>query len=113
MAIDLNMSNAWREAGSRLMIRVMAPFRLSLPDGTSIEVEAYLPDFGGPRGAIAVSLEDDARAKRAATGPHYVSQLGRAYSRFDEELFRTTLDDWGWFGPQGTRPIWYTGQPWS
>jgi hypothetical protein len=39
--------------------------------------------------------------------------MGSDYRRFDETLFRETLDDWGWFGPEAARPSWYTGQPWS
>lgn len=113
MAIDRQISNAWLEAGSFLSIRVVAPYQVHLPDGDKVEVEAFLPDFGGPDGAVAVSLEDEARGKRAADGPHYLSLLASDYRRFDEILFRETLDDWGWFGRDSERPIWYRGRAWS
>lgn len=112
MAVDTEMSDAWREAGSRLMIRVMAPFEVALTDGSTVEVEAFLPDFGGPQGTLAVSLADEVRAKKVAGEEKYVSLLGPAYRRFDETLFRETLDDWGWFGAESARPTWYTGRPW-
>lgn len=111
--VDRMMSDAWREAGSRLSIRVVAPYRVDLPDGSSVEAEAFLPDFGGPDGALCIPLEDEARAKLARTAPLFVSLLGPAYRHFHETLFRETLDDWGWYGPDSERPPWYTGQPWS
>jgi len=111
--MDRMMSDAWREAGARLSIRVVAPFVLELPDGSSVEAEAFLPDFGGPNGALCIALDDEARAKRARASPLFVSLLGPGYRRFDETLFRETLDDWGWYGPEAERPPWYTGRPWS
>ena len=113
MAIDVEMSAAWREAGAQLQIRVIAPFGLALPDGSTVMVEAFLPDFGGPRGMVVLSFEDDVRAERTAATELYRSLLGNAYRRFDEALFRETLDDWGWFGDDATRPAWYTGHSWS
>jgi len=112
MAIDTQMTTAWREAAARLQVRVVAPFEMTLPDGGVFEAEAFLPDFGGPHGMIAISLEDDVRAKRAAAADLYSSLLGLDYRRFDEALFRETLDDWGWFGADDARPHWYTGRPW-
>ena len=113
MATDAAISDAWREAGSRLSIRVIAPFDLELSDGSSVEVEAFLPDFGGPGGTVVVPLDDEVRGKRAAAGPHFVSLLAEDYRYFDETLFRETLDDWGWFGADSDEPVWYTGKPWS
>lgn len=98
MAVDAQMCNAWREAADRLEIRVIAPYELKLPDGDVLEVEAFLPDFGGPRGIVAVSMEDEVRGRRAAAADLYVSLLGLDYRQFDEALFRETLEDWGRFG---------------
>jgi len=109
--IDEEMSAAWREAGRQLGVRVIAPHVLRLPDGTTVDVEVFLPDFGGPRGAVGVA--DDARCRRAQGSGHFRSRLHESYRTFDAGLFRDTLDDWGWFGPLDRRPAWYTGNPWS
>jgi hypothetical protein len=98
MAVDAQMCKAWREAATRLQIRVIAPFELTLADADVLEVEAFLPDFGGPRGMLAISMEDEARGRRAAAAGLYVSILGLDYRHFDEALFRETLDDWGFSG---------------
>jgi len=100
------MSAAWREAATRLGIRVIAPHHLIVAGGTIVQVEAYLPDFGGPHGAIAVSLADDDRCRLTRSAKFFVSQLVERYRVFDANLFRETLDDWGWFGPPESRPLW-------
>ena len=113
MALDPTISAAWREASERLSIRVVAPFRVVLPDGDEVEVEAFLPDFGGAQGVVVVTMDDDARGSRAASGPHYVSRLAAGYRQYEDTLFRETLDDWGWFGAETDVPGWYTGRRWS
>jgi len=106
--IDDAMSAAWREAATRLGVRVIAPHHLIVAGGTIVEVEAYLPDFGGPNGAIAVSRADDHRCHLTRGAKSFVSQLAERYRVFDAALFRETLDDWGWFGPPESLPPWYT-----
>jgi hypothetical protein len=56
--LDEQIVNACREVASRLGVRVVAPHSLDLPDETVLVAEAFLPDFGGPRGAIGVALDD-------------------------------------------------------
>lgn len=113
MSVDEEISLAWREAAVRLGVRVIAPYELQLSDGGVIAVEAFLPDFGGSSGAVAVAIDDDTRARLAAAAGPYVSRLSSAYRSFDEQLFRETLDDWGWCAPASPPPPWYTGRPWS
>src|ERR1043165_1985894 len=106
MTLDVRISDTWREAGLRLKIRVVAPFAFQLPDGSTVDVEAFLPDFGGPQGAVVVPLADETRGKRATAGPYFVSLVADSYCRYDEQLFRQTLDDWGWLGAALARPAW-------
>ena len=113
MSVDEAISLAWREAALRLGVHVVAPYQLQLPEGDVIAVEAFLPDFGEPCGTAAVALDDEVPARRAATAGLYISRLSSAYRLFREQLFRETLDDWGWYAPGSPAPIWYTGRPWS
>ena len=108
MSVDGAISLAWREAAVRLGVRVVAPYEFELADGDVIAVEAFLPDFGGPAGTVAVPLDDEARAHLAAAAGLYVSQLSSAYRSFDERLFRETLSDWGWYAAASPPPPWYT-----
>ena len=111
--LDGQIVAAWREAAFDLGVRVVAPHALELPDGTVLEVEVFLPDFGGPHGAVAIALDDHERCERATALNCFVSQLASRYRCFDAELFRDTLNDWQWFGPATDRPNWYSGEPWS
>jgi len=110
--VDEAVSFAWREAALRLGVRVVAPYDLRDSGGGVITVEAFLPDFGGPSGAVVVALDDEARAQRAAAAGPFVSRVGSGYRSFDEQLFRETLDDWGWHATASPPPPWYTGRPW-
>jgi len=111
--LDEQIVAAWREAVSRLGVRVMAPHSLELPDGTVLVVEAFLPDFGGPHGAIAVAPDDKERCDRVTQSHCFFSQLAASYRHFNLDRFRDTLNDWQWFGPAAERPDWYTGKPWT
>ena len=95
--VDEAMVTAWREAATRLGVRVIAPYGVDLADGTTLLVEAFLPDFGGQYGAIAVALEDPDRCRQAAKANRFVSQLSPTYRHFDDERFRNILNDWGWW----------------
>jgi len=107
--LDHRISAAWREAAEQLGIRVVAPHSLRLPNGDALDVEAFLPDFGGPNGVVAVAMSDDRRCCLADASAQYVSRIAECYRAFDGPLFRETLDDWGWFGPEALRPDWYAG----
>jgi hypothetical protein len=111
--LDKEMSAAWLVASRELGIEVLAPHRIRLADGGMLDVEAFLPGFGGPTGTIALTLDAKDRSARAATTEYFVSRLAPSYRTFDVQLFRDTLNDWGWFGSERQRPAWYTGKPWS
>jgi protein-L-isoaspartate O-methyltransferase len=111
--LDSDMSAAWRAAATHLGIRAIAPYSVTLVNGATVEVEAFLPDFGGPQGTVVVPIGDESRCRLVAGTKHFVSRLAATYGRFDKTLFQETLDDWAWYGPLEGRPAWYTGKPWS
>ena len=110
--LDSAMTRAWLAAGRYLGVRVLAPYELRVADDDTVEVEAFLPDFGGPHGVVVVALHDDERFKQACAARRHVWGLGDGYREFEPDYFRETLDDWGWYGPMSRRPAWYTGKPW-
>jgi len=113
---DLNVQivSAWLEASKDLGIAVIAPYRIE-PSGTELlQCEAFMPDFGSPNGAIAIS----SRSRRLVRPVlrevgRWHSELGDGYARYSRKLFIETLNDWGWFGQEPLKPDWFTGQPWS
>jgi len=103
---DHDVSAAWQLAGAELGIRVVAPFPLITSGGDDLLYEAYLPDFGGQLGTIigiARRNDGDHRQRRG----YWASDLSDQYRRYDENLFKETLNDWGWFGSQSQMPTWY------
>jgi hypothetical protein len=110
--LDGEMIAAWLRAARELDVEVVAPHTLVVPSGAIVEIEAFLPHFGGPKGTAAVALHDDQRCKLAAnTGP-FISLLAESYRAFERSRFQETLDDWGWYGPTARRPAWYSGKSW-
>jgi hypothetical protein len=107
----LELTRAWTEAATELGIRVHAPYQHCLPDGTVLEAEAFVPDFGSPAGILIIALEDTAREAALSCSELAYSALGPSYDVYDAVHFRETLDDWGWFGSPALRPDWYTGKP--
>lgn len=89
-----------------------APFIISI-DGQDIAFEAYVADFGGPLGTVAVGPETYRYRSALAKTGYFVSQLFPGYREYRRDRFAATLDDWKWFGPAGKQPDWYTGKPWS
>ncbi len=109
---DADISRAWAEVGTALRIRVVAPFVVPRPDGGELRLEAFLSDFGGPRGIVVTSADPAELGEIEATG-YRVSRLGASYRIFRREPFASTLDDWGWHGRAADRPSWYTGRSWG
>jgi hypothetical protein len=104
------MSKAWLDAASDLGIRVIAPYSMTMPDGSIAIAEAFVPDFGSPGGAIAISVGNPLGNDAKRIGK-WCSILYESYRVYDRELFIGTLDDWRWFG-EGNAPDWYSGKPW-
>jgi hypothetical protein len=104
--MNSKISSAWQIAGADLGVRVVAPYDAKTGSGEVVACEAYLPDFGSPAGAIALSY-DATGARRTRLDGHWCSVLAEPYEAYDRGLFIETLHDWGWFGPTGMQPDWY------
>lgn len=111
--MDADISDAWRRAAQELGIRVVAPYDVSLVGGRAARVEAYVQDFGSVRGAIVLSQRTGNLAAEMNRNGHWHSILTESHRAWDRKRFIDTLNDWGWFGPEGQEPDWYTGPPWS
>lgn len=97
-----------------LGVRVETPWTL-LAGEREVEVDAYLPDFGGPRGTV-MTLGDmrdfDMLSELSREAGVYCSSLN-ADAETSEESVQETLNDWGYYGPPDRKPGWYTGAAWG
>ena len=109
---ETNVSAAWTEAGKALGIQVRAPFEFRVGDRAH-KCLAYLPHFSGPGGVLIMGTRPpDFRAdevfKADAEGCGYAWSFLNIdeYQKFNSDLFRDTLREWGYSGPEVERPGW-------
>ncbi len=98
----------------QLGVGVEAPFFLR-HEGENVRFDAYLPDFGGPKGMVIVldgKTLDCQEYQVARSAGYYFSALNGS-AEISEADVRETLNDWGFFGEDTLRPAWYTGKSWS
>jgi hypothetical protein len=111
------VTRAWRDAAEDLGIFVVAPYELVDKSGVVAALAvAWIGSFGSPQGIVVADLQSDRDAVRSAARRHgqVCSFLNaKSYGRYDRELFRATLDDWGWYGDPAGSPEWYTGNSWT
>jgi hypothetical protein len=100
----------WVQYRDRLGIEFVSPFVLTV-DGRKLKVDLLLRNFGGPNGMLIVT---DYSVIKPYTGR--LEHFGYGYSVLPEpggemteediqkaiEMFR----DWGWSGPEASRPSW-------
>jgi hypothetical protein len=110
---EKRLADIWRTAGSILSVRIEAPYTLQGADGTEAHCVAFLPDFGSPNGAVIGCLGDsshksDAKLKRAAESRKIFYSFVNfdVYRGYQEDRFKETLIDWGFFGEEAHRPDW-------
>ncbi len=98
---------AWLNAAQDLNITVTAPY----PVGQQVFV-AHVEGFGRDNGTVVdwIASGNDT-AELTAEGYHWSAVNLEAYAVYDRDLFRDTLNDWGWHGDPERHPSWYTGRP--
>jgi hypothetical protein len=110
------LSVAWRQAGKELGVAVENPYGLHW-NGRMYPYPVFLPQFGGGKGALLVALEspnEHERSKAGSDAGFFVSRVNaETYSSYERGKFVDTLNDLGWFGPDGQAPKWYTGESWE
>lgn len=77
-----------------LGVRIDVPFCVTV-NGKTIEVEARLPDFGGPGGLLVLS-EDDGRVNALVDAQLSFSVLDGDPGPYDLEVYKMLFSDWGW-----------------
>jgi hypothetical protein len=105
---------AWNQAAADLGIRFTSPYTVTLENGKRIDCLGLIHNFGRPFGTLIFVHGEECGVRPEEIGEEYFySELTDYYAQYDRKLFAATLDDWGWFGPQGQTPSWYTGKAWA
>jgi len=110
------ITSAFSEASERLGFAFEPAFSLMLPSGKAINTLGLVREFGSTAGTLLFSessAPSHGEQAEIKTMGYYFSLLFPSYSKCDEALFKNTLNDWHYFGPESNRRSWYTGQPWG
>jgi hypothetical protein len=109
----LTLATAWKRAAEVLSVRLESPYRFKTNTEKEVPCVGYLPDFGGPKGMVISYLSapefgiDSVLASQAKSFGFYCSFINpKVYEKYDEEVFKEALVDWGFFGNEDMRPSW-------
>jgi len=114
--MDMLAIGYWQRAAQDLGLDVVAPFRLTLSDGASMEFVALVKSFGTP-GGMLVHTDYDAlkpytqRLKEDGYG--WSAMPGISEDSYTRQGAIDVLNDWGWTGEKGLEPKWYSGAYWG
>jgi hypothetical protein len=101
-------TRAWRDAAADLRISVVAPYELVGKSGVvAAVVVAWIGSFGSPQGIVVADRQSDRDFVRSAArrwGQVCSFINAESYAGYNRELFRATLDDWGWYGDPAESP---------
>jgi hypothetical protein len=104
------------QAAHELGLEIELDVETRTSDGRVIVWPIRINGFGRLNGTVIYLSETGSNIRRMAEAAEasgmFSSFLGPAYETYDPELFKSTLDDWGWHGA-GPAPHWYTGAPWG
>ena len=103
------LGTQWKAVGQTLGFAVLAPYKLSLPDGAQVEASALLPQFGATHGMLlferSEQISNYAKAVVAA-GYGYSVLSPEPSGQPDTDSIVEVLRDWGWSGPSCEEPLW-------
>ena len=88
----------------------------TLEDGSEIQSLGLVRHFGSNVGTLLFSELESPEASsvtKLKSFGYFVSVLFESYHVFDEEYFKATLNDWGFYGQERERPQWFTGAQWG
>jgi len=106
------ITSAFLQAADGLGFSFDPAFPVRLKDGSVIQSLGFVRHFGSELGTLLFSESQcpSSRERDELQGMGYFySQLFESFHEFDEELFKETLNDWGFFGNEQERPSWYSG----
>jgi hypothetical protein len=109
--LDQRLVELWQAAAEDLGIRVTAPALLTDVLGKPFACEAFVHDFGSPKGAVVVSVKTERRVRqelRSLGDALWVCRVGPRRVAYVRKSVVHELLDWAWFGNAAEEPGWYS-----
>ncbi len=107
--MTIDETQFWKRVADDLDIRVEAPYEVRFSNGTSLQVDALVRDFGAERGMLVSNDPAVLRLYAALIrdeGYGYSSNVRGEPLGYDLDGVTEMLKDWGWTGPDEERPCW-------
>ena len=107
---DQNLITAWQRASEDLGIDIKTNYLVNT-EGGKVKYPVFVRSFGKKKGTIIAKYElfiDFPMPKHKDY--HFSAVNVETYSKYDREYFIETLEDWGYFGADFNKPIWYRGK---
>ncbi len=107
---DQKLIEAWQSASEDLGIEIETNFVLNTEEG-KVNYPVFVKNFGRKRGTIVARHELFLDFPMPKHKQYYISAVNaEIYSNYNREYFIETLEDWGYFGSDSNKPIWYEGR---
>jgi len=106
----MKLAEIWKELAVKLGLEIISPFSLTMSDGSELQVDVLLKNFGAEKGMLLV---DDYSKIEGYTSS--ILSLGYGYSvlsshaephALDDEAAKEMLAEWTWSGSLESRPGW-------
>ncbi len=113
MLMMTTIGQCWKQVAEDLGLNVEAPFNLILENGTTIEFDALVRDFGAPLGMlITTDFKKVEKIDLTKMGYGFSTMSHPAGNRgHDTASFKHVLKDWGWSGDPALVPAWLDEVP--
>ena len=98
---------AWKKAAQELKLDIVSPLKLNTDNGI-VEYPVLIKNFGGKKGTIIAphALFIDYPMPRHKD--YFFSAVNSdSYSIYNRAHFIDTLEDWGYYGEENSKPHWY------
>ena len=104
---------AFAEAAAKLGFSFEPAFLITLTDEVVIKSAGLVRHYGSKLGTLLFSESEHPtlRELEELRGMgYYYSLVFESYHQFEEQHFKDTLNDWGYFGNSEERPDWYSAK---
>jgi hypothetical protein len=102
---------AWKTASNDLQLSVEVPLSIQMRQGI-ISVPMLIKSFGTTEGTIILEFDrQDELSQTLSQFGYYCSFLNpEVYGNYNRQKFIEALEDWGYFGNDKNKPVWYKGR---
>ena len=100
---------AWKFAAQELGLEIITPLKMNTENG-KVNYPILVKNFGAKKGTIIAQhafFMDYPMPKHKDY--HFSAVNANFYSEFNKEQFIDTLEDWGYYGSNVSKPEWYKG----